>query len=126
MSSIQDSRLRARACRSAFLGALVILAGCDGGPAPSGTDQPAYPLPVQVWVTPATATLRLGDTVRFRGGVQNYRGDTSVTWQSLNPQVATVSPTGLVRGVTAGTAIVVGMVAADPGIRSSASVTVTQ
>ena len=78
-------------------------------------------------VTPPAATLepgnvqRLAVTVVVRGGADN-----SVTWTSSNPQVATVSATGLVRArnTDAAPAVITATSVADPTMSDSASITV--
>ena len=64
--------------------------------------------PLEVDVTPGTATLDIGDSRALtaivhlqNGGVLNHA---SVHWESSNPAVATVSSTGLVTGVGRGAA----------------------
>ena len=61
-----------------------------------------------VTLTPASATVETGKTVRLTATLRDPSGATltgrQVTWTSLNPAVATVSNDGLVTGVTVGTA----------------------
>jgi alpha-tubulin suppressor-like RCC1 family protein len=56
-------------------------------------------------------TMTLGDTLRFTAAAVNVRGGTvpvdSIRWGSSNPAVASVSATGLVRALAAGTASIV-------------------
>ena len=64
------------------------------------------------YINPASATLATTKTVQFAvhgmysdGSQQEVNGD-SVSWSSSDPTVATVSPSGLVTGVAAGTVTV--------------------
>lgn len=61
-----------------------------------------------VSVSPAADTLLVGDTQQLTAVLKDAQGkpvtSRPVTWASLNPAVATVSPTGLVTGVAHGTA----------------------
>ena len=70
---------------------------------------PPPPAPVaSVTVTPVSATVETGKTVRLTATLRDANGTTltgrQVTWTSLNPGVATVSNDGLVTGVAVGTA----------------------
>ena len=66
-----------------------------------------------VTVAPASASVDLGRTVQLTATLRDASGGTltgrPITWTSLNPGVATVSGSGLVTGVTAGTANVFAM-----------------
>ena len=72
-------------------------------------------------------TIAQGDTVRFTATAVNWRGVAvpadSVTWASSNPAVATVSASGLVTALAAGTANVV---ASYEGAASHRMLTVRQ
>lgn len=91
------------------------LAACGDDPSPTGPGgepgpNPA-PLPVaEVRVSPASAQLLTGDTIRLSATARSadsavITGKT-VTWRSLNAQVATISSTGLLTAVGTGTAII--------------------
>ncbi len=60
------------------------------------------PPPAAVTITPQTSTLAAGQTLQFSttGGAAPY------TWRSSNPATATVSATGLLTAIAAGTSIV--------------------
>jgi uncharacterized protein YjdB len=79
---------------------------------------------VAVTVTPDTVTVRTGETVPLsaivRDAFRNASGDPLI-WLSTNPQVATVSPSGVVSGAAAGTA---GIVAMASGVADTAVVKV--
>jgi len=62
---------------------------------------------VKIEVHPDTTILRLNESQAFSATVYDQGGmaipNVAVTWKSSAPQIATVDPTGLVRGVTKGT-----------------------
>ena len=78
-------------------------------------------------VTPPTATVQAGQTVQLSGTPRDANGAALsgrvVTWSSSNTSVATVSTSGLVSGVTPGSATIT---ATSEGKSGTASVTVTQ
>jgi uncharacterized protein YjdB len=85
--------------------------------------------PVPVWavvVAPGSATVLVGQTAQLTATTLDSAGDTltgrAVSWASNTPGVATVSSTGLVRGVAAGAAMVTATV---EGKSASATITVT-
>src|SRR5207302_655296 len=79
-----------------------------------------------VSVSPATATVQAGQTVQLLATPKDANGAAlsgrTVTWSSSNTSVATVSSSGLVSGVTPGSATVT---AASEGKTGTASITVT-
>jgi hypothetical protein len=96
--------------------------GCGN---PSGLDS--------VQVTPATQSLTVGQTAQFTaiGTYGNAKHPTTqnitngVTWTSTTPSVATVSPSGLVTAVAAGTTTITASSTAFNGpVSSSSNVTV--
>ncbi|MBL0169943.1 MAG: Ig domain-containing protein [Gemmatimonadaceae bacterium] len=75
------------------------------------TPLPPGPVPVAtVSVSPSSATLESGESMQLGAKPRDYAGnalvDRVVTWTSSEPTVATVSPTGLVTALGAGTAVV--------------------
>ncbi len=56
--------------------------------------------------------------------VPEYATDKSITWTSDNPAVAAVGPTGLVKGIAAGTAVITAQ-STNPAVKAACSVTVT-
>jgi hypothetical protein len=99
------------------------LAGCGN---PSGLDS--------VQVTPATQSLTVGQTAQFTAigtfgnakhpSTQNITS--TVTWSSTVPSVATVSATGMVTAVSAGTTTIMAEATAFNGpVSSSSDLTVT-
>ena len=88
---------------------------------------PPPPTPVaSVTVAPATASIETTKTVQLSATLKDANGGTltgrSITWTSLNPNVATVSGTGLVTGVSAGSANVFAL---SEGKSDTAAITVT-
>lgn len=93
--------------------ALLIVA-CSRGDMPTGAGQPSVPLPAtvaSVSVDPLVDTLRVGESVEvyatLRGADGRILTDRYPTWTSTNPMVATVNASGLVSGVTPGSATIV-------------------
>ena len=81
---------------------------------------------IAVAVAPTTLALLVGDSSRVVAAVAVPSGTSSaVTWTSKSIAVATVSSSGYVRGVSAGTAIVEAVSVADPSKKASLTVTVT-
>jgi uncharacterized protein YjdB len=79
-----------------------------------------------VTVTPASPSIAAGATVQLTATVKAADGSTitrPVTWSTSAPAVATVSTSGLVTGVAAGTATIT---ATSDGQTGTATVTVTQ
>jgi uncharacterized protein YjdB len=79
-----------------------------------------------VTVSPASASLTAGQTTQLTATVKDASGGTltgqSVTWASSNTGVATVSSSGLVSGVAAGSATIT---ATSSGKQDQATITVT-
>jgi len=79
-----------------------------------------------VSVSPPTASFQQGQTVQLTTTLKDANGNTlsgrTVTWSSSNTSVATVSSSGLVSGVTMGSATIS---AASEGKTGTASITVT-
>jgi uncharacterized protein YjdB len=60
-----------------------------------------------VTIDPTSATINIGDTRQLTAAVSPADAtNKAATWSSNAPAVATVSPTGLVSGVSAGTAVI--------------------
>lgn len=82
---------------------------------------------VLLTVTPATVGLSVGRTAQLGWQVENYVGfavqmTTEVAWVSSNPQVAFVSASGNVIGVSPGTAAITAFMA---GVSGTTTVTVS-
>src|SRR5438552_2689024 len=85
------------------------------------------PVPVaSVTVSPATASIRVAQTVQLTATPKDSAGGTlagrTVTWRSGDTTVATVSPSGLVTGLAAGSASIT---ATSEGKSRTAGITVT-
>src|SRR6266480_953937 len=82
---------------------------------------------VSVDVTPPTATVQAGQTVQLTATPRDANGAAlsgrAVTWSSNNTSVATVSSSGLVSGVTPGSATIT---ATSEGKSGTSAITVTQ
>lgn len=79
---------------------------------------------VSLTVAPTTLNLQPGQTQQLTATVSGT-ANTAVTWASSAAGVATVSETGLVRAITAGTATITARSQADPARTATTSVTVT-
>jgi Big-like domain-containing protein/calcineurin-like phosphoesterase family protein len=125
-------------CRTALVAGVAL--GCNdmasspdrSSPANAG-DMPSALSARSVSVQPSSATLDVGGTVQLRATAKPKK-ITSFEWSSSNASVATVSSTGLVTGVSAGTATITAVSGSASGtatitIRATtipvASVTVT-
>jgi len=79
-----------------------------------------------VTVSPSSGTVNVGSTLQLTAVTKDSAGNVltgrSVTWSSSAPSVATVSPAGLVTGVTAGSATIT---ATSEGKSGSAAITVS-
>ena len=81
---------------------LVPLIAC--GDDDDGTGPTPTPVATTVTIDPGTATLTaIGDTIRLAARVRDQNGATmagaTVTWSSLDPDVATVAGAGSTRGI---------------------------
>ncbi|MGQ0650070.1 MAG: Ig-like domain-containing protein [Gemmatimonadaceae bacterium] len=80
----------------------------------------------RVDITPASATIPAGSSLQLNGVAYDAQGRVSTSewylWVTDNPLVATVSPSGLVTGVTAGTAKIT---MSAGGFSKTASITVS-
>jgi hypothetical protein len=118
--------IRRRVSRSicSALAAALLGAGCGStevvAPSPASTGPVAG-----VSVNPAADSLLVGDTQQLLAVLKDDRGRVvtprDVTWESRNPDLATVSPTGLVTGLAAGPAQIV---AQSEGKSGMAAITV--
>lgn len=106
--------------KSALIAALVALAGCKG----SEIVDPA--VTTTVVVTSSPTQIAVGETAQASAVVKDQNGNPlsgkSIAWTSLNPTIASVTPTGgVIRGVAPGTATIQGSV---DGITGGATVQV--
>jgi acid phosphatase type 7 len=75
-----------------------------------------------VTVTPSSASIAVGGTVQLMATASPPKAASSFTWSTSNAAVATVSASGLVTGVAAGTATIR---ASSGGVIGTSTVTVT-
>lgn len=84
------------------------------------------PIPVtSVNVTPATATVQIGNVTNLDHNVVPAAANQAVTWSSATPATATVNSAGRVTGVAAGTVVITATSVSDPTKTDTCSVTVT-
>ena len=104
----------------------VVAKGNPGGPADTAIVTVTLAPVTTVAVSPATASLAVGETVQLSATPQDRDGNPLsgrvVTWASTNPGVAAVSGSGVVSGVAPGAATVT---AASEGQSGSVAMTVT-
>lgn len=127
-----DGRMCARLARLFVLCAsVVLLAGCDlskiTGPG-SALDRidgpPAAPRAPSVEILPeGPITLGIGDKAQLKVSAQDFTGDPTVVFSSSSPQVASVSPEGVVTALSPGSTIVSAEVL---GVADSVEVMVTE
>ena len=70
-------------------------------------------------------TLKKEEYVQLSANVNENAGDKSVVWSVANNEIASVSPTGRVKGLKSGNTIVTATSAANPEVYASCKVTVT-
>jgi hypothetical protein len=101
-----------------------VVATSEGKSDPSTITATTVPV-ATVTVTPASASVESGKTVQLTATLRDASGGTltgrAITWTSLNPSVATVAGSGLVTGVTAGSANVFAL---SEGMSDTAAITV--
>lgn len=86
----------------------------------------ATPIPVTaVSVTPATATVAVGNVTNLAAAVLPNAAVQAVTWVSATPATATVSASGVVTGVAAGSVVITATSVSDPTKSDTSTVTVT-
>jgi hypothetical protein len=90
------------------------------------TPTPAQVVPVTgVSISPATGSLNINSTLQLTAAVTPSNAtNKSVSWSSSAPAIATVSSTGLVTALAAGTATITATTA-DGGFTATAAITVT-
>ncbi len=85
----------------------------------------SVPIPISISIVPVGATtFSAGGTLQLTSTITGSTNP-GVTWSTSAPGVATVSATGLVTGVSSGTATITGAAAADPSKSAAITVTVT-
>lgn len=100
--------------------------GCGGSGGDPITPPPSNPPQVRgVTVTPATATLRVGDSQSLSALVDAVNGAANtVTWSSESPTVAAVSASGVVSAVAPGSAVVRATSSFNNAVSGTAIITV--
>lgn len=92
--------------------------------APTITRAPFVPV-ASVAVAPTTASIAVGATRQLTASALPAEAGQNVTWSSSAPSVATVSSTGLVTGIAAGTATITGRSVSDTTKTATSAITVT-
>ncbi len=99
-----------------------------GGVATTTPPAPAFACTAQgPSVSPAAATLSVGDTLRIHAAMPPCPFDTvhvSFSWESSNSAVAAVDSTGLVRAVAKGVATIIASGVQAPAVQAAAAITV--
>lgn len=78
-----------------------------------------------VAVTPTTASIAVAATRQLTASALPAEAAQGVTWTSATPGVATVSSSGLVTGVSAGSAVITAKSVSDPTKTATSTITVT-
>lgn len=109
------------------VGAFVFALSCsDQRGAPVAPTEPSFakggPKVNSISVSPSSATIAVGQTVQLTASASPPKSAPTFAWGSSNTSVATVSSSGLVSGVGAGTAIIT---ASAGGVNGTSTVTVT-
>lgn len=91
---------------------------------PTVTRVPFVPV-TSVAVAPTTASIAVGATRQLTASALPAEAGQNVTWSSSAPGVATVSSTGLVTGIAAGTATITGRSVSDTTKTATSAITVT-
>ena len=105
-------------------------AGATVGQGWSSLSFPATPLPIRVYApgeTPGTpgGNAPTDDYVQLTAtALPGAATIDTIAWGSRNPSIATVDETGLVQGVSAGTAVIVARSVQNPNIEAEAIITV--
>lgn len=115
--------------RSSILATLSLAALAACGDKITLVDPPAPAAPAlrSITLTASDKALTVGQTFQFGANVvadPGFAGSTAVTWTSSNQSAATVSGTGLVTAVAAGSTLITATTT-DPNIKATATVTVT-
>jgi len=122
-------RLARRGTTRRWIGLLALSTACTTGQ-PVGPDATTLPgsassVPTALSITPPSATVKVGGTVTLAAVVTNSAGQPvsgqTITWQSTNKSVASVSTAGTIAGVATGSTSIVATVA---GITASTTIAV--
>src|SRR5439155_1490879 len=97
---------------AAAVGSAIITATSEGQTGTSSMTVMNVPV-ASVAVTPGSATIQVGQTQQLAATLKDASGNTlsgrAVSWTSSNPSVASVSGSGLVTGLAAGSAVITAM-----------------
>ena len=100
---------------------LLCLIGCGSAGEPTGdlviTEE-------TITITPPSVTIAVGDSTRLVASASGHFGTNGVSWRSMDTLVAVVAPTGMVRAVRGGTAVIVATSRADTIGKAAAVVVV--
>jgi uncharacterized protein YjdB len=117
-----DGGGRSRAARlAAAVLSVVVLAGCASG------DPVSSPVPDRVTIAVPASRLSVGETSVLQARIARADGAFSndeVVWTSSAPTVLSVAPGGVLTAVSRGTAEITAAVASNPGIKTSAFLSV--
>jgi hypothetical protein len=91
---------------------------------PTITRAPFVPV-TSLSVAPTTASIAVAATRQLTPTALPSGSSQNVTWSSATPSVATVSSSGLVTGVSAGTAVITATSVSDPTKTATSTITVT-
>src|SRR5262245_5669700 len=121
----QPGAARVRMCRFLLTG-LAVLGFAPAGCVPAEvSSSPSKASVAEVTVGPSADNLLVGDSqqllILLKDGTGRLVTGRDVSWTSLNPEIAGVSPTGVVSGRSSGTAQIV---ASSEGQRGTAVITV--
>ena len=81
-------------------------------------------VPTAITLTPESASIETGKTVQLTATVTPADADQTVTYTSSNPGIASVSSSGLVTGISAGSAVITATT--SNGLSAECEVTVTE
>lgn len=120
-----------RVVRSTLVGLLAIagLTACGDKVTVPGITTTTVPLGtnvISVTVSPANATLNIGDKITLAASVNAEAGvtDRTVTWTSADPTIAGVDANGVVSALKAGNTSIVAASKANPSVKAAAAITV--
>ena len=120
----RTARVRSFVVQLAAGAALGVLGACGSSTTTPTTSTTVGPV-ASITISPAGATMTIGDTARFAASIFDANKNTIttdvVTWKSSAPSVATISDSGTVDALSAGTAEII---ATDGTVADSVALTV--
>lgn len=84
-----------------------------------------YVAPTSVSITPASVSIAVAATQQLTATVSPAGASQAVTWSISDPAKATISPSGLVTGIAAGSAVATATSVSDPTKTVTRNITVT-